>query len=36
MVLAGTTPELFKFVPNRLELVVNGITIALVGTYDEP
>jgi prophage antirepressor-like protein len=31
-----TIPELFKFDLDKLELTVNGVTIALVGTYDEP
>jgi prophage antirepressor-like protein len=36
LVAKTTMPELFKFDLNKLELIVNGVTIALVGTYEEP
>jgi hypothetical protein len=30
------TPELFNFDLDKFQLIVNGITIPLVGTYDSP
>jgi len=35
MELIETTPELFNFDLDKLQLIVNGVTISLVGTYDE-
>jgi prophage antirepressor-like protein len=31
-----TIPKLFNFDLDKFELTVNGVTIALVGTYNEP
>jgi very-short-patch-repair endonuclease len=36
MEIVETTPQLFKFDLDKFELNVNGVTIALVGTHDEP
>ena len=36
MELIETTPELFNFDLDKLQLIVNGVSIPLVGTYDEP
>jgi hypothetical protein len=35
MELVETTPELFNFDLDKLKLIVNGVSIPLVGTYDE-
>jgi len=35
MELIETTPELFNFDLDKLQLIVNRVTIPLVGTYDE-
>ena len=35
MELIETTPELFNFDLDKLQLIVNGNSIPLVGTYDE-
>jgi very-short-patch-repair endonuclease len=36
MEIVETTPQQFKFNLDKFELTVNGFTIALVGTHDEP